>query len=142
MLTLPRNESNSKTKRPVGPCPTIWSHAKNNSKRKSKESDKDDKDNYAKFYVPLDNKDPANDETTKWSIRKFKDGTAKESIKWRVCSDESEHCGQKVHGCANEAKQEPDLTRDTALKEKMKLPPPPRRKLRWPRRNSRRAIVR
>ena len=69
-------------------APAIWFHAKINGKKKSKESDKDDKDNYAKFYVPLDNKDPANDETTEWSVRKFEDETAEEYIKWMVRFEE------------------------------------------------------
>ena len=68
--------------------PAIWFHAKNNGKRKSKESDKDDKDKYAKFFVSLNNKGPANDETTEWSVQQFEDGTAEEYIKWRVRFDD------------------------------------------------------
>ena len=50
-------------------APSIWFH-KNKTLTRKELSESEDKDNYAKFYVPLDKSNPDSDETTEWSVKK------------------------------------------------------------------------
>ena len=68
-------------------APSIWFH-KNKTLTRKELSESEDKDNYAKFYVPLDKSDPDSGETTEWSVKKFEKGTAEEYIIWRMRLDE------------------------------------------------------
>ena len=71
-------------------APAIWFHTKSTKKseKSSTNASKDDKDNFNKFYVPIDKNDIHNEGTTEWLVRKFEEGTAEDYIKWRMRFDE------------------------------------------------------
>ena len=67
--------------------PSILFHATTKKKNTSEKDELDNKTNYAKFYVPIDESDTGNN-TTEWSLKKYEKGTAEEFIQFRMQVEE------------------------------------------------------
>ena len=67
--------------------PSILFHATTKKKNTSEKDELDNKTNYAKFYVPIDESDTGNN-TTEWSLKKYEKGTAEEFIQFRMRVEE------------------------------------------------------